>query len=113
MEFQEFDKVFHGKPRPYLTEVRGMTVPNLAKVHDLPLLGTATKLTQDVCVDSYDWTVGACLRNLFSMPEREVRDKFDEYDKEPKNGKLSKKEIHRLMLILERRNGRSRGFTTQ
>jgi len=86
-----------GKPRPYLTEVCGYGVPNPAKVHDVPIIGTATKLTQDVCRDTYDWTLGACFRNFSSLPKDEVKAKFDEFDNNPKNGKLSKKELHRLM----------------
>jgi len=97
IDFPEFQAYMEGKPRPYLTEVGGYGVPNPAKVHDVPIIGTATKLTQDVCRDTYDWTLGACFRNFSSLPKDEVKAKFDEFDNNPKNGKLSKKELHRLM----------------
>jgi len=87
--FKEF--MAEARSRNYLTSLSGYPVPNPAKVHDLPLIGTCTQLTQDIVVDTYQWTAGAAYKLLGKTEDADLRKAFDELQKD-RSGKISKKE---------------------
>jgi len=76
----------------FITSLRGFPVPNPAKVHDLPLIGTCTSLTQDVLVDAYQWTAGAIYKRVKKTPETDLKAKFQELDAD-KDGAITKKDV--------------------
>lgn len=88
------------KPRPWLQTVEvnetEITVPNPAKIHDVPLVGTATKLTQDVLYDTYDWTAGTCVRVVGLVDDQLLEKMFKEADTD-EDGKLSRSDVAKLL----------------
>mmetsp|Transcript_85732 Transcript_85732/g.227818 ORF Transcript_85732/g.227818 Transcript_85732/m.227818 type:complete len:436 (-) Transcript_85732:127-1434(-) len=93
LDFEGFkDFLQNGRSRRYIKTVSGYSVPNPAKVHDLPLVGTFTSLAQDTLVDAYSWTAGAGWKFLNKMEEEELKEKFEELDCD-KDGSLTKKEV--------------------
>jgi len=90
------------KPRPWTTSVDlgyEIPLPNLLKIHDVPVVGTVTKTTQDVLCDTYDWTVGGAVRTVWTTGKEELEEKFKEADADA-DGKLSKKDAAKLLRSL-------------
>merc|ERR1712039_156750 len=90
-------------PRQYLHwigESRPVPIPNPAKVHDIPVVGNATLLVQDMLVDSYSWTAGAAYKYYRGRDDEVLKAKFDEMDMS-KNGRLSKKEVANALRELD------------
>lgn len=101
LDFESFQKLLQEFParRDFLKWIGPVPVPNPAKVHDVPLVGTVTELTQDTLVEAYSSTAQAALRSLRKLPLTELRTKFDQFDKD-KSGKLEKKEQGEAMRSL-------------
>mmetsp|Transcript_72044 Transcript_72044/g.166893 ORF Transcript_72044/g.166893 Transcript_72044/m.166893 type:complete len:453 (+) Transcript_72044:50-1408(+) len=78
--------------RHWLTSVYGVPVPNPAKVHDTPLVGSFTSFAQDVVVDTYDWTAGSAVKYFKSVSDDSLKATFDQFD-EHRTGMVSKKEV--------------------
>jgi len=93
LDFEAFTNWWRsGLSRPLMTNVSGYRLPNPAKVHDLPIIGTCTSLTQDFLVDSYGWTAGAAVKTLNMMTPEELKKYYEELDTE-KKGVVSMKRI--------------------
>lgn len=73
-----------------------ITVPNPFKIHDAPLVGTATKFTQDVLYDSYDWTFGTAYRTVGLVDEVLLLKQFNEIDKNG-DGKINRVHMSKLL----------------
>jgi Ca2+-binding EF-hand superfamily protein len=71
-------------------------LPNPAKIHEVPLVGTATKLTQDVLYDTYDWTAGACVRGVGLVNETLLEQQFKEVDTD-EDGKINRPDMGKLL----------------
>merc|ERR1711971_682588 len=93
LDFEEFKAILEGKARPYTMEVMGMTLPNLAKFHDIPILGSITGATQDLLLNISYSLMGTAFAAAFgSLSEEELKKKFDELDTD-KSGKLDAQEV--------------------
>merc|ERR1719343_1076177 len=55
--------------------------PNPAVVHDVPVLATMTKATQDAAVGTYDWTAGAAIKHFKKPPPEELKAKWEDVAK--------------------------------
>jgi Ca2+-binding EF-hand superfamily protein len=82
-------------------------VPNLAKIHDVPVIGKVTNVAQDLVVDTLQGTVGNYCRHFVMggaqiEAEEAVRKQFQEFAAEH-DGKLNDKQV----AILLRSMGRS------
>jgi Ca2+-binding EF-hand superfamily protein len=101
IDFEAFKTLLQEFParRDFIKWFGRVPVPNPAKVHDVPLVGTATELAQDTLVDTYSATAQAALRSLRKLPLADLRAKFDLFDKD-KSGKLEKKEQGEAMRSL-------------
>lgn len=96
LDFNGFTDLLQPKRRPYLTEVKGVTVPNVGKVHDVPVLGSVTLIAQDMAFEAYDWTAGVLSRRLSRLTDEQLKEKFDEWDTD-QSGALSGKEIAKVL----------------
>jgi Ca2+-binding EF-hand superfamily protein len=100
LDYAGFKLLMSGeKPRPWLTSVNlgyEIPLPNPAKIHDVPVVGTVTKTTQDVVCDTYDWTLGGAVRTVLPMGKEELEEQFKEADADA-DGKLSKKDAAKLL----------------
>eukprot|EP00401_Gymnodinium_catenatum_P039492 CAMPEP_0117473658 /NCGR_PEP_ID=MMETSP0784-20121206/8882_1 /TAXON_ID=39447 /ORGANISM="" /LENGTH=420 /DNA_ID=CAMNT_0005267859 /DNA_START=57 /DNA_END=1319 /DNA_ORIENTATION=+ len=78
--------------RPYFTAVFGVPLPNIQKVHDVPVVGAVTAGTQNLVVGLVS-DVGGAFRGAFSsLSDDELKAKFEELDTN-KSGTLDNKEI--------------------
>eukprot|EP00930_Biecheleria_cincta_P007310 TRINITY_DN10851_c0_g1_i2.p1 TRINITY_DN10851_c0_g1~~TRINITY_DN10851_c0_g1_i2.p1 ORF type:complete len:443 (-),score=110.49 TRINITY_DN10851_c0_g1_i2:58-1353(-) len=100
-DFDGFKKLLQEFParRDFVKWIGPVPVPNPAKVHDVPLVGTFTELAQDTLVDTYSATAQAALRSLRKLPIGDLKAKFDQFDKD-KSGKLEKPEQAQAMRSL-------------
>jgi Ca2+-binding EF-hand superfamily protein len=96
LDFEGFKVMMEDKPRPYITELGGLPVPNLAKIHDLPIVGMLTKFAQAATYDCYDWTLGQAFRTFRMLSEEDLKAKFDELDTD-KKGALGAKEVAKAL----------------
>ncbi|CAK0899573.1 unnamed protein product [Prorocentrum cordatum] len=101
VDLEGFKKVLMEEPpRPWLKTIEvnetEIPLPNPAKIHEVPLIGMATKLTQDVLYDTYDWTAGACVRVVGLVDEVELERMFKEADTD-EDGKLSRNDAAKLL----------------
>jgi len=96
LDFDGFLQLLEPKSRPVLTELKGVPLPNPAKIHDVPLVGTVTELVQDVGLETYDWTIGAGFRAFASYTDNELQEKFDEIDTSH-SGRLDRTEISNVL----------------
>jgi len=101
IDFEAFKQLLQEFParREFIKWFGRVPVPNPAKVHDVPLVGTVTELTQDTLVDTYSATAQAAFRSLRKLPDPDLRAQFDLFDKD-KSGKLEKKEQGEAMRSL-------------
>lgn len=109
LDFEGFQTLMDSDPeaRNWLLWVNVVPLPNVAKIHDTPAIGTVTHFGQDTVVNTWHKTVGAYLNNfVFGDTELEVEEKlraqFREADTD-KDGRLSEKEFANLL----RRMGRN------
>jgi len=97
LPFEEFKALVEGKAQPYITNVGlagyEVPLPNLQKVHDIPVLGAITGATQRLVVGMTWGLMGVAFTAAFgSMTDEQLKAQFDEMDKD-KSGKLNAKEI--------------------
>jgi len=97
LNFTEFEALIKGKARPYITTVGvagfELSVPNLAKVHDVPILGAFTGATQNLAMDMSMGLMGVAFSAAFgTLSDDQLKQKFKEIDVD-KSGKLNAKEI--------------------
>mmetsp|Transcript_149411 Transcript_149411/g.461233 ORF Transcript_149411/g.461233 Transcript_149411/m.461233 type:complete len:435 (-) Transcript_149411:19-1323(-) len=96
LEFEGFkDFVQTALYRPYVTEVKGIPVPNPSKIHDVPLVGNVTATAHDTVVEGVSWLVHIH-KSFHALPEDELKAKFEEFDTD-KDGKVSRKEIAKAL----------------
>mmetsp|Transcript_69404 Transcript_69404/g.166400 ORF Transcript_69404/g.166400 Transcript_69404/m.166400 type:complete len:481 (+) Transcript_69404:76-1518(+) len=96
ISYDDFKALLATSPRPWTQEVFGLPVPNPGKIHDVPVLGTLTSLTQDAIIDSFDWTAGALSRTFSKQREEDLKLAFSEMDSD-KDGCLTKAEFAKVM----------------
>jgi Ca2+-binding EF-hand superfamily protein len=95
-DFEGFKALLEPKARPMTTE-SGM--PNPAKIHDVPVLGTFTQFTQDSVVGAYSYTVGAAMKKFKPPSDEVLKEKWDEIDTK-KSGTLNKKDLAKVLRSL-------------
>mmetsp|Transcript_6099 Transcript_6099/g.11675 ORF Transcript_6099/g.11675 Transcript_6099/m.11675 type:complete len:451 (+) Transcript_6099:75-1427(+) len=100
LDFEEFKALCKGKAQSYVTSVEiagyDLTMPNLAKVHDIPILGAFTQATHHMVSgmtkQSYGLMGTAFAAAFGNLDDEHLKMKFDEIDTE-KIGKLNKREV--------------------
>mmetsp|Transcript_166695 Transcript_166695/g.405103 ORF Transcript_166695/g.405103 Transcript_166695/m.405103 type:complete len:443 (-) Transcript_166695:80-1408(-) len=97
LDSKEFKALVQGKAQPYVTNVGigdyEVPMPNLQKVHDIPILGAFTGATQKLVMGMTWSLMGVAFSAAFGgMTDAELKEEFEEIDKD-KSGKLSAKEI--------------------
>lgn len=105
LNFEEFSALCKGKAQKFTTDVTiwgyDLTVPNLAKVHDIPLLGGITGATHNLVKDTSSSLVGVALGAAWGgLSDEQLKAKFDELDEE-KTGKINAKEIAKALRALK------------
>jgi len=97
LTFNEFKAILSGNPRPYITSVGAggyeVPMPNLAKIHDVPILGAFTGATQNL-ITGLTWSfMGTAFSAAFGrLSDEELKAQFEKMDTD-KSGKLNAKEI--------------------
>mmetsp|Transcript_106316 Transcript_106316/g.317735 ORF Transcript_106316/g.317735 Transcript_106316/m.317735 type:complete len:444 (+) Transcript_106316:75-1406(+) len=97
LNFEEFKALIEGKAQPYVTNVGigslEVPVPNLQKVHDIPVFGAFTGATQNLVVGMTWGLMGVAFSAAFgSMTDEQLKEQFDKMDTD-RSGKLNAKEI--------------------
>lgn len=96
LNFEEFQALLEGKAQPYTTNIGGVDVPNLAKVHDIPILGgftsAASNLFGSVAGASMSLVGNAFGAAFGGLTEEELKAKFTEIDTDG-GGTLDAKEV--------------------
>lgn len=93
LTLEEFRELCKGKAQPLTHDIGGISVPNLAKVHDIPIFGGITKATHNLVKEGggsvLKVTAGDAIHDLSDV---ELKKKFDEMD-DDKDGTINAKEI--------------------
>lgn len=94
VDFQGFAALLRPTSEPFFTDLGGVPLPNPAKIHDVPGLGSAASVVRDATKDTYRWTVGAGYKawTMHSCSDEELKAKFDELDAEGQ-GLLTKRQL--------------------
>merc|ERR1719203_2788751 len=71
MDFESFLTFMTAEPeaRPFLNWTGYIPYPNVAKVHDTPLIGSLTSAAQDAVLDTYGATVGSAWGAISKIKE--------------------------------------------
>jgi len=96
MDYQAFKDCIQPSSRDYLKWYGRIPYPNIFKVHDVPILGTATQFTQDLVTDVYASTVATAWGTVSKIKDEDIKTCFEAED-EDKDGKLDKKELAKAL----------------
>merc|ERR1712093_741692 len=90
LTFDQFKELVNGKAQTYFTE---SGLPNLSKIHDIPILGSFTKAGTEL-VSNVSWSVAsmAFAAAYGSMTDEQLKEQFEKIDTD-KSGRLDAKEI--------------------
>jgi Ca2+-binding EF-hand superfamily protein len=101
LSLEEFRAMCKGKPQKMTHDIGGVTVPNLAKVHDVPFLGGFTSAIHNTVKEGGHQVAGHALGDAWhNLGDDQLKAKFNEAD-EDQTGSLDAKGVAKALRKLK------------
>jgi len=101
LSLEEFRALCKGKPQKMTHDIGGVTVPNLAKVHDIPVLGGFTSATHNLVKEGGHAVAGHAVGDMWhNLGDDQLKAKFNQVDVD-QTGMLDAKGVAKALRMLK------------